>query len=167
RRTIKYSGDDDPTGTQTDQDYDSDTGEWKPASKPDVPIIDSGLKPDPDHDYSPNKPESILGEIGPLIPTPRPSPSPSPQPFPKIKLGLDYKFDFKRSDGLKTETFTLPSGTKISANFPADLSAGDTFTGTVRSELPGRNERLRARSQAELSKAVLLIGGQPTPATAK
>jgi uncharacterized membrane protein len=166
RRTIKYSDDGDTTGTQTDQGYDSDTGEWKPASESDGPIIDSGLKPDPDHDYSPDKPQSIIGDLE-VKPTASPSPSPSPERSPKFKLDLKYNFKFSTSPGLDTETFTLPTGTKISVNFPDDLSAGDTFTGSVQTEVAGKDEQQRARNQSELDKIVLQIGGQPTRATEK
>ena len=165
RRTIKYAGDDDKKGTVTNEVDDPKTNGWKPASVSQINLLDSESGADPVHDYSPDKPESIIGDLGRAESRPSPSPSPSPALWPKFKLGLDYKFDFKTSDGLKTETFTLPSGTKISINFPADLSVGDRFTGTLRTELAGKDEKQRARSQAELNKYVLLIGAQPTPAT--
>jgi probable HAF family extracellular repeat protein len=125
------------------------------------------------HDYSPDKPESISGHPGlgmtQIEPRPKPSQAPGPSPIalpsPKFKLGAGYKFEFKNSDGLTTETFTLPGGTRISVNFPADLSAGDRFTGTVRISLFGKAAKVRASSQVELSKSVLLIGGEPMPAS--
>lgn len=88
-----------------------------------------------------------------------------PDEYKPFKLGL--KYTFTASPGLNTETFTLPSGSKISVNFPDDMSAGDTITGTVRTEVAGEDEKQRARNQSELDKYVLLIGGQPTRATEK
>src|SRR5205823_13768081 len=143
---------------------DPETREWKPASISQSNLLDSASGPDPIHDYSPDKPESIIGDLG-VKATASPSPSPAQAPAPKFKLGANYKFDFKLSDGLKTETFTLPIGAKISLNFPADLSIGDKFTGTLRTELAGKDEKERAKSLAELNRYTLSIGGQLTPAT--
>jgi probable HAF family extracellular repeat protein len=164
RRNTEYDGDKDAKGKSTDEGYDSGAGEWRPATASQGGMISHGLETDPDHDYSPDKPQSVVGDLGAKA-TSSPSPSPAQAPGPKFKIDAKYKFEFKSSYGLKTETFALPSGTKISVNFPADLSVGDRFTGTLRTELAGKDEKERAKSLAELSKYSLSIGGQPTPAT--
>ena len=112
--------------------------------------------PDPVHDYSTDKPESVIGDLGV-------KPVSSPTPAPKFKVGAEYKFQFKFSDSLKTETFILSNGTKISLNFPGDLSIGDRFTGTLQTELSGNDEKQRAKNLAELNKYTLSIGGQIMP----
>ena len=85
----------------------------------------------------------------------------------KFNIGINYNFESKISPGLNTETFTLPSGSKISFNLPDDMSAGDTITGTVVTEVAGKDEKQRARNQSELEKIVLQISGQSMPATEK
>lgn len=101
-----------------------------------------------------------------------PSPSPTPQPTPplpppppptwppKVELKDDYGFRSVRSPGLNTHYISFPSGSKLIVNLPDDVAAGDTFSGTVQAEVTGADEKQRARNQAELDKAVLLIGGQ-------
>src|SRR5205823_9312796 len=76
RRTIKYAGDDDTKGTVTNEVYDPETREWKPASISQSNLLDSASGPDPIHDYSPDKPESIIGDLG-VKATASPSPSPA------------------------------------------------------------------------------------------
>src|SRR5260370_10948764 len=93
------------------------------------------------------------------------APQPPAAPGPTFKIPLKYLFT--ASPGLRTEAFTLPRGNKIGVSFPDDMSAGDTMTGTVQTEVSGRDEKERARNQRELARIVLLIGGQPTPASAK
>src|SRR5712691_5110567 len=79
------------------------------------------------------------------IPAPQPAPE-TPQPpaaqGPTFKIPLKYLFT--SSPGLSTETFTFPSGNKISVNLPDDMSAGDTVTGTVQTGVSGRDEKERA-----------------------
>ncbi len=82
RRTIKYAGDDDTKGTTTNEVYDPKTHEWKPANASQSGLIDSASGPDPIHDYSPDKPESIIGDLGVKATS---SPSPTQAPAPKSR----------------------------------------------------------------------------------
>jgi len=90
------------------------------------------------------------------------TPSPGPTPSPRFKVAIDYKFELKSSPGLTTDILTFPSGSKLIINFPSFVAVGDTFSGTVQTEAAGgKDEKQRARNQAELEKSVLLLGGQP------
>lgn len=117
------------------------------------------------------------GNIGTgITPTTDPSPTPTPHPTPplpppppptwppKVELKDDYGFRSVRSPGLNTHYVSFPNGSKLTLNLPNDLAAGDTFSGTVQTEVTGNDEKQRARNQAELEKAILLIGGQPVRA---
>ncbi|HWS90099.1 MAG TPA: hypothetical protein VN282_24230 [Pyrinomonadaceae bacterium] len=99
--------------------------------------------------------------MAPLGATPTTSPSPSPQPSPQVKLERDYRFKSVSSPGLNTHILMFPNGSQLKINLPNDLAVGDTFSGTVQTEATGKDEKARARNQAEIDKSVLLIGGQP------
>lgn len=93
--------------------------------------------------------------------------SASPQPSPRVKLERDYQFRTISSLGLNTYILVFPNGSELKINFPNDIAIGDTFSGTVQTEVTGKDEKLRARNQAEIVKSVLLLGGQPIHATEK
>src|SRR5258708_2908302 len=87
------------------------------------------------------------------IPAQQPAPeTPQPPAAPGPTFKLPLKYLFTSSPGLRTETFTLPSGNKISVNFPDDMSAGDTMTGTVQTEVSGRDEKEKARNHRDLAR---------------
>ena len=85
--------------------------------------------------------------------------------FPKFKVERDYQFKTTRSPGLNTDILTFPSGSKLTINFPNDIAVGDTFSGTLRTEVSGKDEEERASNQAEIERSLLLLGGQPIRAT--
>lgn len=91
----------------------------------------------------------------------------SPLPSPKFKLERGYQFKSTSSPGLNTHSLTFPNGSKLIINFPNDIAAGDTFSGTVQTEVTGKDEKQRERNQAEIDKSALLLGGQPIRATEK
>ncbi len=83
------------------------------------------------------------------------------QPYSKFKIAADYEFEFKTSSGLITDILTFPGGGKLIFNFPNNISAGETFSGTLQRLITGKDEKQRALNQAQLDNAAVLLGGQP------
>jgi len=88
--------------------------------------------------------------------------------YPFIEKGLQLKFGARSTngcqyalaqngDGLSTLALNTDLG-KISINLPDDLSAGDTFSGTVVAEPAGSSPTERERNQEVLNRYSLLIG---------
>ena len=69
-------------------------------------------------------------------------------------------------NGLHTVTFHLPQGT-IRANFPDDLAAGDTISGTVLASPSGQTPAQKESNYGELSGYVLDVEQQKTPVSDK
>src|SRR5579863_342510 len=66
------------------------------------------------------------------------------------------------ASGLHAVTFHLPQGT-IRANFPDDLAAGDTISGTVSAEPSGTTPAQRESNSGELTGYVIDVGQQKAP----
>jgi hypothetical protein len=66
------------------------------------------------------------------------------------------------ASGLHAVTFHLPQGT-IRANFPDDLAAGDTISGTVNAEPSGATPAQRESNSGELTGYVIDVDQQKTP----
>ncbi len=65
--------------------------------------------------------------------------------------------------GLHSVTYTTPQG-KIRVNFPDDMAAGDTISGTVFSEPVGANDQERIANGAVLQGTVIDVDGQKSTA---
>ena len=61
--------------------------------------------------------------------------------------------------GMHRAIYQVPQGT-IFANFPSDLSVGDTISGTVIAQPKGKDKNELARNTAEISKYTIGIPGQ-------
>ena len=88
------------------------------------------------------------------------NPSPGPQPSPQVVLAHGYQFQLTSSPGLNTHSLIFPNGSNLKINFPNNIAVGETFSGTVQTEIAGKDAKLRARNQAEIDKSVLLVGGE-------
>ena len=87
--------------------------------------------------------------------------------FPEDALSNDKVSSTTETNwGLHTTTFTTPEG-KIKVNFPDDMAAGDTISGTVIAEPAGATLDERERNSDELNGYVVEVEKTKTPVIGK
>ncbi len=79
-----------------------------------------------------------------------------PQAFQPVSSEQSVKATDKVAEGLRTATFETPSG-KININFPEDMAAGDTLSGTVIAEPVGNTPEEIAKATDELNGYVVEV----------
>lgn len=70
-----------------------------------------------------------------------------------------YQVDSRSGDGLYATIFKTPQG-EIKVNFPDDMAAGDTISGSIFTEPLGKNDTELATNLAELNAYVIELLGQ-------
>ena len=78
-----------------------------------------------------------------------------------VQNAAGIQVESSASDGLFVVTFITPEGS-IYVNFPDDISAGDTISGTIATEPTGKNDAERAPNRNELNGYVIELAQQQT-----